>query len=46
MIPVFVGSLYQNSLLVQARGQLVLTGYMVSQEFRGVNDFGIPYMDP
>lgn len=39
MIPVFIRSLYQNGLLVQAQGQLLLTGSMVSQRPRFVNDF-------
>jgi hypothetical protein len=30
LIPDFSGAFYQNSLLVQAQGQLVLTAYIVS----------------
>lgn len=37
MIPDTSGAFYQNSLLVQARGQLVLTKYTVSQRPYFVN---------
>jgi hypothetical protein len=38
VIPDFSGAFYQNSLLVQAQGQLVLTAYIVSQITHFVND--------
>jgi len=37
MIPDFSGAFYQNSLLVQAQGQLVLTTRMVSHRAYFVN---------
>ena len=37
VIPVFSGAFYQSSLLVQAKGQLVLTAFMVSQTTHFVN---------
>ena len=42
VMPDISGAFYQNSLLVQARGQLVLTVCMVSQEACPVNDSGRP----
>ena len=38
VIPDFSGAFYQNSLLVQAQGQLVLTMYIISQITHFVND--------
>jgi len=41
VIPDFSGAFYQNSLLVQAQGQLVLTVFMLSQITHFVNDFNL-----